>query len=221
MGTIVEASIPTNQFALRHAFDRLSDPEFEIVRLVEHGENRLMPFLWATADDLDALSEALYEDPSTENVEMISELDEEHLYRMEWTAHIRVVLFILMEENATVMDANAANDVWQLRILFPEHDSISATEEFCTEYDIDMEFERIYELSDSLRRGKYGLTEQQYESIMAAFEAGYYEVPRGAELADIASETGVSHQAMSERIRRGHQNLIETTLAPRPGDDES
>jgi predicted DNA binding protein len=221
MSTIVEATIPTEQFALRHAFDRLTDPEFEIVRLVEHGEDRLMPFLWATAADLETVPGALREDPSTENVEQISELDEEHLYRMEWTAHIRVVLFLLMEENATVMDATAANDVWSLRILFPEHDSISATEEFCTEYDIDLQFERFYQLSDSLRRGKYGLTEQQYESITAAFEAGYYEVPRDAELAEVAAETDVSHQALSERIRRGHHNLIETTLAPRPGADDS
>jgi len=216
MGTIVEASIPTDQFALRYAFERLENPEFEILRLVEHGEDRVMPFLWATADDLDGFEEVLYEDPSTDNVETVAELDGEFLFQMEWTAHIRVVLFVLMEEQATVMNARAANDVWQLRILFPEHESVSATDEFCDEYDIDLRFESIYELTDSLRRGKYGLTEQQYESIMTAFEQGYYQVPRETELADIAAECDVSHQALSERIRRGHRSLVETTLAPRP-----
>jgi predicted DNA binding protein len=216
MGTIVEASIPTDQFALRYAFDRLEEPEFEILRLVEHREDRVMPFLWATAENMDAFPDVLYDDPSTDNVEIAAELEEEYLFRMEWTAHIRVVLFVLLEEEATVMNARAANDVWKLRILFPEHDSVSATDDFCEEYDIDLTFQRIYELSDSLRRGQYGLTDEQYDSIVTAFERGYYEVPREAELADIADDYDVSHQALSERLRRGHRSLIETTLAPRP-----
>jgi predicted DNA binding protein len=216
MGTIVEAEIPTDQFALRDAFDRLEAPEFEILRLVEHGEDRVMPFLWATARDLEAFPEVLYDDPSTDNVEVVAELEEEYLFRMEWTAHIRVVLFVLLEEEATVMNARAADDVWKLRILFPEHESVSATDDFCEEYDIDLTFERIYELSDSLRRGRYGLTEAQYDSIVTAFQRGYYDVPRETELADIAADYDVSHQALSERLRRGHRSLIETTLAPRP-----
>jgi len=216
MSTIVDATIPTSQFALDHTFERLENPEFEIVRLVESGEDAVMPFLWATADDLDALSDAVHEDPSTNNVETIAELDEGRLYRMEWTAQIQVVMYILLEESATVVDAHAANEAWYLKILFPEHDSVSATDEFCDEYDIDLQFERIYQVSENLRRGKFGLTEQQYEAVMTAFERGYYQVPRGNELAEVADERGVSHQALSEQIRRGHRNLIETALAPRP-----
>jgi predicted DNA binding protein len=213
MSTIVEASIPADQFALRHALSELTNPAFEIVRLVAHGEDAVMPFLWATAEDMDTLPDVLYDDPSTRNVEILTELDEEYMFRMEWTAHIRVILHILLEEDATILDATATDESWTLRVLFPEHESVSTTHEFCAEYDIDLRFDSIYQLSDSIRRGKYGLTEAQYESILDAFERGYYEVPRQAQLDEIAEDSDVSHQALSERLRRGHGRLIENTLA--------
>ncbi|MDG5778503.1 helix-turn-helix domain-containing protein [Haloarculaceae archaeon H-GB2-1] len=215
MSTIVEASIPAEQFALRHALAELSNPEFEILRLVAHTDDSVLPFLWGSADDMDAFPEVMYDDPSTKNVEVIAELDDECLLRMEWTAHIRVILYILLEEDATILDAYAANETWTLRVLFPEHDSVSKTHDFCAEYEIDLNFDSIYELSDSLRRGKYGLTEAQYESIMAAFDRGYYEVPRETQLEAVAEDSDVSHQALSERLRRGHGTLIANTLAPR------
>jgi predicted DNA binding protein len=214
MSTIVEARLPADQFALEQTLSGVPGATFEIVRLVANGTDRLMPFLWATADDPDALVDALEADPSTENIEMLTELTDEFLFRMEWMAHIRIMVYIMIEEEGTILDAYGKNERWELRILFPEHDSVSATHEFCDDYDIDLEFGRVYQLSESLRRGQYGLTDDQYDTITDAFEAGYYEVPRDVTLTDLAAENDVTHQALSERIRRGHRMLIRNTLRP-------
>ncbi|WP_424016415.1 helix-turn-helix domain-containing protein [Halorientalis pallida] len=216
MSTIVEATIPAAEFALHRTLEEGEDVEFEVVRVVEDGTDRAMPFLWASADDLDELPDLLKADPSTQNVELLTELEDESLVRMEWVAHIRVILYILLEENASILSAYGKGREWQFRILFPEHDSVSTTHEFCDEYDIDLTFDSIYELSESLRRGKYGLTEDQYEALLDAYEAGYYDIPREASLTDLAEDREISHQALSERIRRGHGELIETTLRPDP-----
>jgi predicted DNA binding protein len=91
---------------------------------------------------------------------------------------------------------------------------VSTTHDFCDEYDIDLEFERIYQLSDSFRRGQYGLSENQYEALLQGYKHGYYEVPRSIELQELAGTLGVSHQSLSEQFRRGHSNLIANTLYP-------
>jgi len=212
MSTMVEATLPGDQFALHETLEEINGAEFEVVRMVAHGDDRVMPFIWATAEDFESLSEAIRDDPSTENVEVLSRLDGEYLLRMDWMAHIRVILYILLEEEATILDAYGKNDTWQFRILFPEHDSVSATYDFCEEYGIDLDLERIYQLSGSFRRGQFGLTEDQYQTLTDAYERGYYEVPRETNLEELADGLDVSHQALSERLRRGHGTLIANAL---------
>jgi predicted DNA binding protein len=211
---MVEATIPAEQFALYETLTRYPSVKFDILRLVASGSGRTMPFLWAVGDDLDNLLGTIDEDPSTENVEVIAELEEEYLLRMEWMAQIRFILYVLIEEDATIIDAKGKNESWRFQILFPEHNSVSKTHEFCDEYGIGFEFERIYQLSDSLRRGQFGLSEGQYDAIVKAFQKGYYEIPRGVNLQELATQMDVSHQALSERVRRGHQTLIANALQP-------
>jgi predicted DNA binding protein len=211
---MVEATLAAEQFALYETLTQYPTAEFDILRLVANGTGRAMPFVWAAGDDLEGLPAAMNDDPSTEDVEVVTEFDDEYLLRMEWMAHTRVIHYILIEEDATIIDATGKNGTWQFRILFPEHDSVSTTYDFCDEYGIDLEFKRIYQLSDSFRRGQYGLSESQYETIVRAHQEGYYDVPRAVNLQELANRLDVSHQALSERVRRGHETLIANTLRP-------
>lgn len=214
MSTIVEATLSADQFALYETLRKRPSTEFETVRVVIDGTDRVMPFLWATAETLDGLPAVIADDPSTRNVDVLTALDEEYLFRMEWVERIRMICHVIVEENGTILDAYGKNDAWTFRILFPEHDSVSSTHDFCEAYDLDIEFERIYDLSGSFRRGRYGLTESQYETILSAYDRGYYAVPRNITLADLAGDLDVSHQALSERLRRGHGTLVERALRP-------
>lgn len=45
-----------------------------------------------------------------------------------------------------------------------------------------------------------------------ATQAGYFKVPKEVTLKELAEAQGVSHQAMSEQIRRGVHHLIEQSL---------
>ena len=215
MTTITRATIPADEFALHHTLESVPGAEFDIVRLVADRQDRVMPFLWASADDPDRLPGALEEDPSTENVEMLADVGGEYLFRLEWTTHIRVILHVIVEEEGTVLEGTGKDDQWRFRILFPEHDSVSSTYEFCDEYGVDLDLEQISQLTDSFRRGQFGLTESQFETITQAYEGGYYSVPRRMNLEELADELDVSHQALSERLRRGHETLIENALRPK------
>jgi predicted DNA binding protein len=59
----------------------------------------------------------------------------------------------------------------------------------------------------------FGVTGPQREALLAALEAGYYDVPRGTTLAVVAESLGVSDQAVSTRLRRGTTALLRATLA--------
>lgn len=213
MCLIVEATLPVSQFALHGTLTEVPDAQFEIMRTAAGGADNPIPFLWGTTDEDVSLPEVLREDPSTKTVEVMSELDGEYLLRIEWQARTRVIMHIL-EENATIIDAVGKNDTWWFRLLFPEQESVSSTFEFWEGYDIDLELKRVPQPSGSFRRGQLGLTEKQYEMIMSAYDKGYYAVPRGTNLKELARQLDISHQALSERLRRGHETLVANMLHP-------
>jgi predicted DNA binding protein len=213
MSTIAEVALPAAEFALHETLETVPDIQFEIERVVAHETDRVMPFVWATDEgiDRDALEEALADDPSVENVTELAAFDDEWLYRMEWVADIHVVLHVLLEQEGTILNADGRNDEWHLRILFPDRDSLSATYDFCTDEDLTMTVESIHEL-DGEHRDQYGLTETQHETLITAVEEGYFDIPQNATLDDLAGELDISHQALSERLHRGHKTLIENAL---------
>lgn len=59
-----------------------------------------------------------------------------------------------------------------------------------------------------------GLTDPQREALRTAYELGYFDVPRGAALEDVAAELEVSASSASERLRRAQTQLIEETVGP-------
>lgn len=212
MGAIIEATVPAEQFALGETFAAVPDAEFEVVRMVAHGAEDVMPFLWVSGGSFEELDEALRADASVEEVEALTEFDDECLYRMRWTADIRMVMYILLEEDATVLSARGRDGRWHLRVLLPGRDSLSATRDFCDEFGVDISIRSIYDLSRSMRRGEFGLSEEQYAALEATLRSGFYDIPRDVTLQELADDLGISHQALSERLRRAHRTLVEHAL---------
>ncbi|WP_049902308.1 helix-turn-helix domain-containing protein [Halococcus agarilyticus] len=219
MSTIANIALPADEFALYDALVAVPDLELDVERVVAHDDERVMPFIWVSSDHMDDVERAFENDASIENVELLSDLGEERLYRMDWTTQIEVVVQILVEADATVLDAFGTDGQWEFRILFPEREALSATHDFCEENGLTIDIQNIYEM-DADRHGRFGLSEAQHETLIAAFEHGHYEVPRDISLDDLATELDISHQALSERFRRAYSTLIENTLIVGLGDEE-
>lgn len=212
MATIGEIYLPSDEFALYHTIETLDDVNFEVERMVAHDESHLMPYVWASDVDRRELEGVLEEDSSVKEFDLLAEPEEEdYLYRMNWVESIETLVHILTEEEGTILVAESTDRGWFLRILFPDRESLSTTYDFCREHELTIEIERIYDIDDG-RQGRFGLSTDQEDTIAAAYERGYYSVPRGTSLTELAEELGVSHQALSERLRRGHQRLIENTV---------
>lgn len=212
MSTIVEATVPAGQFGLEETLDRLPDAEFRIVRLVAHGSNSVMPFIWATCDDPDRLAEVVQSDPSVADVDVIGRFDAECLLRVNWQPTVRVFVSIVADHEGTILDASGHDGDWKLQIFFSDDDHVSSTFEFCEAYGIDIDFERIDQLSGTSEYGHLGLTECQYQTLLGAYGAGYYDVPRNVTQEQLAGQFDVSHQALSERLRRAHETILTNAL---------
>ncbi|WP_129116752.1 helix-turn-helix domain-containing protein [Halegenticoccus tardaugens] len=214
MGTIAAVRVPTDQFALAETFAAVPDVSFEIERVVAHGGERVIPFVWAVGDEarLSGLDDALRADPSVDAIEPVAELEGERLYAMEWDERTRATLRAIVGDEGTILSARGTTDGWRLRILFADHESLSATFRSCKDRGIDLDAEGIYRLERGAERGRYGLTKEQYETLVAGVERGFFDVPRGVSAEELAEDLGISHQALSERLRRAQKQLAERTL---------
>lgn len=209
--TIVRGYIPADEFALEETLTTLQGVEFECERVITSGDEAVMPLLWVRGADENAVEQALENDPTVENVDLLSSFGDEQLYRMNWIKRVQLVLQILTNSEATIMDAHGTNEQWYLRVLYPTRDALSQTTEFGEEHGLTFTIETIRQM-DGEPEGRYGLTSAQHEALAQAVESGYYEVPRENNLEEIAADLDISHQALSERMRRATQALIEDTI---------
>lgn len=217
MATIFEFEVPTEEFALHDTLAQLPSVDIEIERVVANDPDRLTPYVWARADDFEALETAFDDDPTVESLQTLSEMNEERSYQMTWTGSIDRIVPLLTNHEGTITHAVGSVEGWRLRVLFPDHEALSEAHGYLREADFSLTPQAVYEEKDD-RHIQHGLTEPQRDTLVAAFKAGYFTVPREVTLKEFAPELGLSHQAISERLRRATGNLVESTLIT--GDDE-
>jgi predicted DNA binding protein len=211
MATLVTATLAPEEFVLSETLAAVPEATFECEKIVETSDEAMIPLVWARAPDRDELHAALRGDPTTENVELLAEFDEERLYRMEWIDRVRLIVEIITSSGATILEASTVDDRWILRMIYPDRDCLNRTETYCENHNLTFDIEAIREL-DGDPAGRYGLTDEQYEALTTAYERGFFDVPRECDLDDLADEMGISHQALSERLRRATDALVTDTL---------
>lgn len=215
MSTIVKAELPVDQFALAETFDRAPDATFDAVRFVTNGIEENLPLMWGTNEESASLSHVLEDDPSIESVRTLSRRNSESLFRVRWSSRVRSITDLLVAEEGAIVSAFGRADGWTFRLLFPERDAVSRTYDLCTESDIDIDILQMHDLAESPPYRGLQLTDEQFATVKTAVENGYYQVPRETTLQELSDELDVSHQALSERLRRGHRTLIGDILGPR------
>ncbi|WP_114578763.1 helix-turn-helix domain-containing protein [Saliphagus sp. LR7] len=210
--SIVEVEVGIEDFALEQTINTIENIEFKAERIVAKKNECLMPYLWAEAPSFDGLDEMLANDETVGEVELVADLEDERLYRMSWVRQVEILFRILVEEDGTVLSAQTTNtEGWHFRILFPTRDELARAYDDCQANGVDLNVKPLYNIDEG-RQGRFGLTDGQEDALVDAFERGYYEIPREIDLEGLASEFDISHQALSERFRRGHKSLVENTL---------
>jgi predicted DNA binding protein len=215
MPTLVSGLVPADEFVLGRSLAARPELQFELEHVVTSGTGASMPLLWVRGRPVDADGVTLESDPTVDDATLLRDGGDERLYRVEWTSDVGLVVRMLTQSDATILDAVGHEDCWRLRMLYPRRSIFSTTHGFCEDHGLAFDVESIRELDDE-STGWHGLTTEQREVLSTAASMGYFEVPRSVTLQEIAEEFDVSHQAVSERLRRATNTLVEDALTVAP-----
>lgn len=222
MSVVIRFTVPAAEFSLGRA---LSLDATERVRLetVVPTSDATVPYLWVPTEDADDVETSLSTSPLVDTAEVVDETGEETLFRVRWEDAVDGVLAALRDTGGALLKASGTADLWTFRARFGHHDDVSVFHQRCLDAGISLTLEELHDRATG-DDGDETVTDAQREALLAALEAGYYDVPRAVTLEQLADRLDISDTALSQRLRRGTRSLLESTLPDAPplddGDDD-
>ncbi|WP_222918263.1 helix-turn-helix domain-containing protein [Natrinema sp. SYSU A 869] len=212
MGLIAEFQLNSPDLPLTDAVMAVPDVTLYIERILVVDPDRPVVLCRATGA-ADGFSEALADDPTVETYTTMDDLDGEGdaLYRIKLRDPPLPIYRKYVELGTTPLGGIVTVDGWWGRARFPDREALAEYRAFCTERGATFKLERLTRES-STDDPPFGLTDEQYEALIAAREAGYFAVPREASTEEIGDRLGISAPSASERLRRGIDRVLENAL---------
>jgi len=169
---------------------------------------------WAEGEGLESFDDGLGTDPTVTDVMILAETACRRLYRVTFTERGEAVATFpaWSDLDLSFMHATATTDGWDVRMRMPDRDALQGYRTVCEERGISFQLQSMYDKWENPVESDAPLTEPQREALTTAQELGYFEIPRRASLADVATELGISAQSLSERLRRGIPVLVDAVL---------
>lgn len=211
MSVIADVSIPAEQFALGHLLEVRPGVRIRLETMIPTNAAPI-PYFWVERPDAEAVTNALRESPIVKEVKVVDEVEDETLFRVAWSEDINGVIDAITQTNAVVLSGNGLGDHWSFKLRFPDSDALSSFYRNVVDHDVSIELESVHNPAGGSSTSEFGLTSEQEEALQIAFERGYFAVPRGVTLVDLAEALDISDSAVSQRIRRGLSKLISATL---------
>ena len=213
MGFIAEFTITSP--LMRETAQAMPNMTFEMedVQVVEDGPARFV--FWATGDGFDRLHNALAADSTVAEFSFLTDFGSRRLYRASFTEEGKRQLTypVAAEYDIVYLDLTATHEGSYIRAQVPTREALGAYRDACRERDIPFHLERLYHEGAPDAPERYGLTRPQSEALRLAYERGYFASDRKVTLEELSEEFGISRQALAGRLRRGHERLIENTIA--------
>jgi predicted DNA binding protein len=208
---IAELTFPTEAYPLGEAVSVPEGTHVELERIVPTGEE-ILPYLWVESATPTAFVDHLRAQLAVRTVEVVYESDGEMLLRATWRLGRAILLRFIADAEVALVSARGTAEGWEVELRGPRS-VLGRVETFCRERDIESRVVRVYEATPSGNDpDRYGLTSLQYETLVTALEAGYFDEPRAVTLEELAGDLDVSARAVSRRIRRGTANVLRAEL---------
>ena len=208
MSVIAEYRLSSDRIALAPTFDAVPTVELELERSFATEPDQPVLFAWGSGP-LEAFERAVADDPTVEALSLLDTAGGKRLYRIAVSDETDVVLYSRwVELGAERLEAHYTDGWWHGRVRFPDRAALTEYRGFLQDNGVDFGLKRLYD-AGSPTGNDLGLTDEQRETLVLAYDMGYFDIPRGTTTTGLAEELGVSNQAVSERLRRGHRRLVE------------
>ncbi len=217
MPAITEFRLPAADVALETALDRAPEATIRLERSISTG----FPAVLVSGSAVETVDAALAADGSVDSFERRSR-SERTLYDVVFAPPARDRLETVLAGEGTVLEATAAEGRWHLELRFPDRDALRLCHDRLADRGMEATIGRIANVTDGPGAGRAGtesrLTPEQEEALSAAAEHGYFEIPRAISMEELADRLGISHQALSERLRRAYGSLVEAEFRTAAGE---
>lgn len=211
MSVVVRFSVPADAFGLGDVLAEQSGVRIRFESVIPTGEATI-PYLWVSIGDADVVETALRGASAVDEVRAVDEVDGETLVRVRWSSELDGLIDAIDVSDAVILYGEGEGDSWSFRVRFPDHTDLSAFYHTCAERGIPVDIAEVHDPIGTGTDDGVGLTDEQRTALRTALAEGYFAVPRGTTLVDLADELGVSDSAVSQRLRRGLATLLAATL---------
>lgn len=205
--TVARVELPAGGFALAGLFERVPNVDVELEPAVANPTDHALLVVRATEHERGVVETSIESDLSVGAVEYLAEREGGWAYRVTWDGHARRVVRAFTDEGVTVLSLRGRRGRWTFRLLVPDRESVGRMDEALAGLGCAAEWASISTLAGEPSRASV-LTDPQRETLVEAFENGYYDIPRNVSSKELAERLGISHQALSERFRRAHERLV-------------
>lgn len=211
MSVIAELQVAPDEFELGDILDVRGGDTVELETMVPLGQIAV-PFVRVHADARDEFHRRVSAHESVIQLREVNREQSATLYALDWDVSNDSLFTALMDVDAQLLTASGTASQWFLEIRFMTHNALAEFHERCSDRGIEMTVVRIYNPTKPSTNPHFGLTTQQFETLVRAVEAGYYSIPRQISTKQLAEEFNISDQAVTERLRRAIIALTEHTL---------
>ena len=211
MAVIAHLRVPADSFELGRILELESEGTIELENMVPLGE-KAVPFFSVSDAVRESFEKNVSNHPSVNRILEVSRHESERLYSLEWNIERDILLEGVVGLDGQLLSATGTPETWEFELRFPTHEALSEFKEYCRNAHIPLEVGRIFNPTRPGTGMWYGLSTPQRETLMMAVHGGYYSIPRQMSTEELSEAFGISDQAVTERLRRAIQTLVENTL---------
>lgn len=217
MTVITDITIQSEQFALGRLFDTFPDATVELERLVPL-DGKIIPLFWVEHPDKEGIKAMLRADTLTESVSVFTDLGGRYLFEEVWNEEeINAVVIPLIESKADILRAVGTADSWSFRLQFKNHEHLGKFRRRCRDGGVTIHLDALYNPTVPSEEAAKVLSDEQYDIIATAYDEGFWEIPRGVTMGELADSIGISSNAASQRMRRGLSAIVGREIAANRG----
>lgn len=210
MSSVLEFTIDSESHELGRALCVAPDVKVELTPFVPV-DGRTVPYIWVEMSDYDTFATEVERSDIVRSLEELDTSGGGRLFRIEWFSQSAPLFRCLGDCDLMVTHGRGDSSTWSFRLLSSTRAAFGTFQSACSEADVPITITRLADEVD--RRGAmYRLTDKQREALLTARRLDYYERGNQVTLADVASELGISQQAVGDRLARGVRNLIDSTI---------
>lgn len=169
-------------------------------------------FFWVEAGDFDAVEAAFEQDETVTDYTMVSEIPERRTYRLTYSDGASLISPLITEMDGLMLDSRNHSDGWVVELQLPDHNTLYRLGERATESGFQFDVLEIHQAEPNEADSEFSLTDSQIEALLCAYEQGYYDEPRETSLEELGSILSISRTAVSGRLKRASNQLIEEKL---------